>query len=140
MDSMTPMARTPLTVRYHECDPSGIVFNANYLAYADIASFSTFEAVLGPYEQLASRGLEMVVAESNLRFLSPCWPKDELEIAGLLDRLGSTSMILRFQMHRGDELVAEVTNRYVWVDAETKKPITPPEDIREALSAYAPSA
>ncbi|MGX1769486.1 acyl-CoA thioesterase [Dietzia sp. NPDC055343] len=140
MDSTKPMARTSLTVRYHECDPSGIVFNANYLAYADIASFRTFETVLGPYEGLASRGLELVVAESNLRFLAPCRPKDELEIAGLLDRLGTTSMVLRFQMHRGEELVAEVTNRYVWVDAETKKSITPPAGIREALSAYAPPA
>lgn len=140
MDSVKEMARTRVTVRYHECDPSGIVFNANYLTYADIASFETFETALGPYEGLASRGLELVVAESNLRFLAPCRPNDELDIAGLLDRLGSTSTVLRFRMHRGDELVAEVTNRYVWVDAESKKPITPPEDIRDALSAYVPSA
>ena len=45
-------------------------------------------------------------------------------------------MILRFPMHRGEELVAEVTNRYVWVDSEAKKPISPPEDVRQALAAH----
>lgn len=136
MEPTTAMARTVLTVRYHECDPSGIVFNANYLAYADIASLQTLESVVGPYSELAARGYDMVVAESNLRFLLPCRPGDQLVISGLLDRLGTTSMILRFQMHRGEELVAEVTNRYVWVDAETKKPIAPPEDVRHALASY----
>jgi acyl-CoA thioesterase FadM len=29
--------RHRLRVRYHECDPQGVVFNANYLAYFDIA-------------------------------------------------------------------------------------------------------
>ncbi|GLB64142.1 hypothetical protein NCCP2495_20210 [Dietzia sp. NCCP-2495] len=78
----------------------------------------------------------MVVAESNLRFLLPCRPGDKLVITGLLVRLGTTSMMLRFQMHRGDELVAEVSNRYVWVDSEAKKPIAPPEDVRQALATY----
>lgn len=136
MDPTTAMARTELTVRYHECDPSGIVFNANYLAYADIASLQTLESVVGPYTELAARGYDMVVAESNLRFLLPCRPGDQLVISGLLDRLGTTSMILRFPMHRGEELVAEVTNRYVWVDSEAKKPISPPEDVRQALAAH----
>ena len=29
--------RHPIRVRYNECDPQGHVFNANYLAYFDIA-------------------------------------------------------------------------------------------------------
>jgi DNA polymerase (family 10) len=37
--------RHPLRVRFHECDPQGIVFNANFLAYADIAITEHSQAV-----------------------------------------------------------------------------------------------
>ena len=137
MTSAPSLARTALTVRFHECDPSGIVFNANYLAYADMASFESFEAVLGPFSTLEERGLTMVVAESNLRYVSPCRFKDEIVITSSLDRLGTTSMVLRFRMTRDEELVAEVTNRYVWVSTDTMTSVAPPEDLREALAAYA---
>ena len=79
----------------------------------------------------------MVVAESNLRFVSPCRFKDEVAITSSLDRLGTTSMVLRFRMTRDEELVAEVTNRYVWVSTDTMTSVAPPEDLREALAAYA---
>ena len=39
--------RHRLRVRYHECDPQGIVFNANYLAYADIAITELYRDAFG---------------------------------------------------------------------------------------------
>ena len=52
--SLALWARTELTVHYHECDPSGIVFNANYPAYADIASRQSLESMVGPCTELAA--------------------------------------------------------------------------------------
>ena len=37
-----------LRVRYGECDPQGIVFNANYLLYFDVAFTELWREAVGP--------------------------------------------------------------------------------------------
>lgn len=133
-----PLATMPVQVRYHECDPSGIVFHPHYLTWADMASFECLEASTGPYADLADRGLGLVVADSSVRYLAPCTAGDELVVTGFLDHVGTTSMVLRFEIHKPEVLVAEVTNRYVWVDAESVKPMALPEDVRTKLVAHLP--
>src|SRR4051794_7001875 len=45
-----------LRVRYGECDPQGIVFNANYLAYFDIAVTELWREAIGSWGTLVGRG------------------------------------------------------------------------------------
>ncbi|MBM9579057.1 acyl-CoA thioesterase [Leptospira sp. 201903070] len=45
----------PLRVRYAECDPQGIVFNANYLTYFDVAITEYFRSCGLPYGELDSK-------------------------------------------------------------------------------------
>jgi hypothetical protein len=60
-----------LRVRYGECDPQGIVFNANYLLYFDVAFTELWREAVGPWQEMVERGVDAVVAEANLRFRSP---------------------------------------------------------------------
>ena len=39
-----------LRVRYGECDAQGIVFNANYVAYFDVAITELWRDTVGPWE------------------------------------------------------------------------------------------
>jgi acyl-CoA thioester hydrolase len=126
----------PLRVRYHECDQQGIVFNAHYLAYADMASFECLKALFGSPGYPAGRGVDLVVAESVVRYLAACRFDDELAVEVYVDRVGTTSLILRFPMRRGEDPVAEVTNRYVWIDMRTLRPAPPPAEIRDAFARY----
>nr|WP_208406353.1 thioesterase family protein [Amycolatopsis granulosa] len=126
----------PLRVRFHECDPQGIVFNAHYLAYFDMASFEFFKAVFGSYDALREYGVDVVVAESNLRYHAPSRFDDELVVEVVIDHLGTTSMILGFTVRRGDDLIATGTNRYVFVDATALTKAAPPEDVRAKLAAH----
>lgn len=135
MSERIPLAHTPTQVRYHECDPSGIVFHPHYLTWADMASFDCLERIAGPHSELKERGLDLVVADSGVRYLLPCTTGDELVVTGFLDHVGTTSMVLRFELHRDESLIAEVTNRYVWISAESMKPMAPPEDMRLKLLA-----
>lgn len=129
-----PIVRMPLRVRYQECDPQGVVFNAHYLAYADMASFECLKALFGSYARLTECGVDLVVAESNVRYLAACGFDDALVVAANTERVGTTSLVLRFDIYRGDELAAQVTNRYVWVGTETMRPVAPPDDLREAFA------
>src|SRR3954453_16612684 len=85
-----------LRVRFGECDPQGVVFNANYLAYLDIGItelFRTAFGTLGGYQAMVERsGLEFVVAEARLRYHRPARFDEELTLEIALSRLGTTSI------------------------------------------------
>ncbi|NKQ52586.1 acyl-CoA thioesterase [Amycolatopsis sp. K13G38] len=130
-----PIVRMPLRVRFHECDPQGIVFNAHYLAYFDMASFDFFTEIFGSYDNLLARGVDTVVAESNVRYLAASRFEDELVVGVSIEHLGTTSLILAFTITRGAETVVAGTNRYVFVDRETLAKTAPPDDVREKLAA-----
>ena len=75
--------RHSLRVRYHECDPQGHVFNANYLAYADIAITELYREAFGSWEvPMDEHGLDMVVAEANARYLAPLRFDEEIDLVG----------------------------------------------------------
>jgi acyl-CoA thioester hydrolase len=134
-----PIVRMPLRVRFHECDPQGIVFNAHYLAYFDMASFEFFKEIFGSYDNLRARGVDTVVAESNLTYRAPARFEDELVVEVAIEHLGTTSLILAFTIMRGAEVVTHGTNRYVFVDAETLAKAAPPDDVRAKLAERYPN-
>lgn len=121
-----------LRVRFHEVDAQRVVFNANHLTYADVASTEWWRAVLGGYDRLLERGLDVVVAEANARFLGPARFDDVLEIAVEVQRIGTTSMVVEYTSTCGEAPVAEVTIRYVLVDG-SGVPTAFPDDLREAV-------
>ncbi len=131
-----PIIRMPLRVRYHECDGQKIVFNAWYLAYADIALTEAARVLFGSYDELAARGVDVVVAEANVRYLGSAGFDDELVIDVWTQHLGNTSMVLRFDVTKDGGLITQVTSRYVWVDTESLKPKAPPIEVREAFAQH----
>jgi acyl-CoA thioester hydrolase len=122
-------------VRYHECDPQGVVFNANYLTYFDVTMTELWRE-LGGYQAMVDDGVDMVVAEAQLRYLAPLRFDDEFEGVVRIAWLGETSMAAEIQLVRADQTVVEGELRYVFIETDggAKQPI--PEQIRDRLSAY----
>ena len=126
-----------LRVRYGECDPQGIVFNANYLLYFDVAFTEYWRDRVGPWDDMVSFGVDVVVAEANLRFRAPARFDDVLALAVTTEELGTTSMTTRVDVQRDGELLVEMRLRHVFVDRETWSKTAMPETIREQLAAPA---
>ena len=131
-----------LRVRYGECDPQGVVFNAHFLAYFDIGITELFRAAFGNYQTMVDRGLEFVVAEAGLRYRRPAHFDDELTVETAVTRLGTTSITTGYQVLRDEELLVDGTLRHVLVDLkrlverEPDAKTTIPDWIREALAPY----
>jgi acyl-CoA thioester hydrolase len=128
--------RYELRVRYGECDPQGVVFNANYLAYFDNSINELARAACGSYQVMLDRGVDMVVAEAQLRFKAPARFDEQLEVEIGLIHLGTTSIVSEHRISRDGELLVEGTLRHVMVDpaALAKTPI--PDWLREALRPW----
>jgi acyl-CoA thioester hydrolase len=128
-----------LRVRYHECDAQGIVFNANWFAYFDVALTELWREAFGSYGAMVEQGLDVVVAEATARFLAPGRFDDELEIGLAIERLGTTSMATATSVRRDGELLVEGRMVHVFVDAATLVKTEIPAPMRERLAGYAPA-
>lgn len=128
-----------LRVRYAECDPQGIVFNANYLVYFDVAFTELWRAALGPWQEMVARGVDAVVAEANVRFRSPARFDDELQLHGRLTRLGTTSMLTEIDVRRQNSLLVQGWLRHVCVDTATWTKTEIPGWVRDGLRRFAVS-
>ncbi len=127
---------TPIRVRYAECDMQGVVFNAHYLAYVDLAITDLWRAAFGSYNSMLERDVDVVVAEAQLRFHASATFDDELTLAVLVTHLGTTSIISEHRIMRGEELLVRCDIRHVLVDRRTLAKTPIPDWIRERLAPW----
>lgn len=125
-----------LRVRYHECDAQGIVFNANWLTYCDVALTELWREAFGSYAALVAQGVDMVVADATLRFRRPGRFDDQLDLAVAVVAIEDTEVRLRTRARRGEELLMEATLRYVAVDPATLTRTPLPATVRAGLEHY----
>jgi acyl-CoA thioester hydrolase len=119
-------------VRFVECDQQGVVFNAHYLVWADEAVNSWWTARGVPWEELTRRGLEYYVVASSLEWQSSARSGDTVEVDAELDKLGNTSLTVRFVIRVGDRVCCQVRTTYVCT--ADGKPTPWPDEIRAAVS------
>ena len=133
---MTPPFRHRIRGRYSECDAQGVVFNANYLTFFDLAITELWREAIGPYQAMTERGVDMVVGEANVRYYSPARFDDEIDLGVEVVRLGTTALTTRMTVERDGELLAEGLMRHVFVEVAGGGKTEIPADIRAALTPY----
>ena len=139
MDATTTSVVTPLRVRYGECDPQGVVFNAHFLAYFDIGITELFRTAFGSYQTMIDHGVEFVVAEAALRYRRPARFDEELTLETAVTRLGTTSMSTSYRVLRDGDLLVDGTLRHVLmtlVERQPKATTTIPDWMRKGLAPH----
>jgi acyl-CoA thioester hydrolase len=126
-----------IRVRYGECDLQGIVFNANYLLYFDVAIGELWREAVCPWQEMVERGVDAVVAEANLRFRAPARYDDVLRLELRVTELDETSLKTEFDVVRDDQQLVEGHLRHVCVDAQTWKRTSMPDWLRTGLTRFA---
>jgi len=129
-----------LRVRFHECDPQGVVFNAHYFAYFDVALTEMWREAFGSYGEVVDSGTDVVVVEASATFRAPARFDDELDVGLGIDRLGTTSMTMGASIRRDGELLVEGRMVHVFVDTATMGKREIPDWLRAGLSTYASSS
>jgi acyl-CoA thioester hydrolase len=112
-------------VRWGDLDAFGHVNNATYLVYAQEARYEW------------SKMIEMVVARAEVDFLAPIYQGDiYLDIEIWVNKIGTSSFGVTYEMKNGDELVAVVKSVQVTVSMETKKSRPLNDAERDFLNKY----
>lgn len=126
-----------IRVRYSEVDPQGVVFNARYLDYADIAVTEYWRALkaAGFWGEAI---LECHVAKAEVNFRKPVMADEEIDVMARTSRFGTTSMTTLVEIHGADreDLRASVELIAVHVDLSDHRPRPLPDSVRAALTAF----
>ena len=114
-----------------------MVFNGNYLTYFDIAVTELWRDAIGGWNEIANEGVDAVVAEATVRYLSPLRFDDEFELLATVGKLGDSSMIVELAIERDAERCAEGEIRYVFIEPGSSTKARIPDSLRKALEPYA---
>lgn len=136
---MSEPFRYLLRVRYGECDAQGIVFNARWGEYIDLAA--------GEYTRHLFGGADPVAIDFDCRLVKQVmeWHAsarfdDVLELRVRALRIGTTSYATHTEVHRFSDGLHLVDCETIYVSVEvgtsTKRPVPPRH--RAALAAGAP--
>jgi acyl-CoA thioester hydrolase len=125
-----------IRVRYSECDPQGVVFNAHYLAWFDLAMTELFRSAFGSYGAFVDRGVDIVVGEAQLRYRGSARFDDEISLEVTVERIGDTSLTCRHEIRRDGELLVEGMTRHVFVEATALTKLSAPDWVRDALAPF----
>jgi acyl-CoA thioester hydrolase len=112
-------------VRWGDLDAFGHVNNSTYLIFAQEARFAW------------SKMIEMVVARAEVDFIAPIYTGDiYIDVEIWVNKIGTSSFGVTYEMKNGDELLAVVKTVQVTVSMDTKKSRPLNDAEREFLNKY----
>jgi acyl-CoA thioester hydrolase len=135
---VTEPFRFLLRVRYGECDAQGIVFNARWGDYVDIAVTEYSRALFGSVDP-AVTGIDWRLVKQTIEWRASARYDDVLDCRVSTVRVGTTSFVLmcRFNRHADGADLASAETVYVAFDRHgAKQPVG--GTYRSALERGAP--
>jgi conserved hypothetical protein TIGR00051 len=125
-----------LRVRWAEVDLQQVVFFGHYAAYCDLA-FTEFMRALGLPDPIAQQreGRELFVRKTEVEYLAPARYDDWLTVAVAVERIGRSSLTLRFAIEREAQLLTRALFVYVYAEPATGTSVPIPEAWRRLLAA-----
>lgn len=124
-------------VHWAEVDPQWVVFNANYLAFADIAFTEYLRALgLGFPNPVSEDGSEIFAVGSEVSWRRPARFDDLLTLKVRVARFGRSSFTAEVVMLRGDELLCDVRTTYANAAPDGSRSLPLPERFVAAVERF----
>jgi acyl-CoA thioester hydrolase len=123
-------------VRYGEVDQQGVVFNARYLDFGDIAITEYWRQV--GFRFTGQDVMEFHVARAEVDFKKPIYPDSLIDLWTRTERFGNTSMTVVTEIHGAgqDDLLAVIRSVQVHVDLAQHKPMPIPQSVKDYFSSF----
>lgn len=125
----------PVRIYYEDTDAGGIVYYANYLKFAERAR-SEFLRHIGADSQqsdLENGMCGFVVRHLEIDYRASARLGDLLSVSCELIEDKGASATMHQEISRGDEILAVIDIKVVYVSLEKKRPVRIPENIRGKL-------
>ncbi len=125
-------------VRWSESDAQGIVYNARYFDYIEVAQVEYFRNLgIMLYDEDSRRRFDTATVKATLEFKSPARVDDMLDVYTRVSRIGSSSFTMESELYRqcSDELLMQTELVYVNYDSDAGASRAVPDEVRAAIEA-----
>jgi acyl-CoA thioester hydrolase len=122
--------RFPVRVYYEDTDAAGVVYYANYLRYLERARtewLSSLGLELATLER--EHGVTFVVHHVDIRYHQPARLGDRLDVTMAPLGLGRARLVVRQDVRRGEEVLAEATVKLACLDRVNWQPARIPSAL-----------
>jgi acyl-CoA thioester hydrolase len=129
---------TDLSVRFSETDAQGIVNNAVYLDWWEVARVAYLARFPGGYRGLIESGVEATTVETHVRYRVPCRFDDRLRVHTRVSELRGARFSFEYVLERTSDppgVVADGWTAHACVDARSMRPTRMPAWLADAIRA-----
>src|SRR5512142_1949200 len=132
---MANFVETQIRVRYAETDQSGIVYNANYLIWFEVARGEFFwQRGLDYGRDVEGQGFVWPVTEAGLRYVAPSHYGEVVTVRAQVEEVKSRSLTIRYEVVRDGQTLCTGFTKHLNVDRNGR--VVPlPQDLRDLLLA-----
>ena len=131
--------KTPVRVRWMECDAQGIVYNGAYLGYLEIGQAEYYRNLgFAIYIIPQSGYFDFAVVKSTQEFKAPAKVDEIIELHVRVSNIGNTSLTLNLEIYPegSDRLLTSIETIYVGYDAATESSRPVPDAIRQLVTHF----
>ncbi len=128
---MTKIYEYKFKIYYEDTDSGGVVYYANYLKFIERARSEIIKSLGFSNNNLREKfNLFFIVKYCNINYRKPAKLEDELIVFTSVVSLSKTSLIMKQDVKRHDDLVAEAEVCLVAVDMKGK-PTKIPDELKK---------
>ena len=124
---------TDLRVRFSETDAQGVVHNAVYLVWFEIARIDYLARFQGGYPALREQGLEALTLEAHVGYRAPARFDDRLGIHARCRDVRGARFRFEYEIERGGRPIADGWTAHACVNGGTLRPTRMPAWLAEAI-------
>lgn len=137
---MPPVSTTLFKVRHYECDAYGHLNNANYLRYMEEAAFDASAAVGYDRARYQALGRLWLARETEIEYLRPARYGDTLAVRTWVEDFRRVRSRRRYEFYLlpADELVAQASTDWVYLEAAAQRPLAVPPEMVAAFAGAEP--
>ena len=126
----------PKKIRFHHCDPAGIVFYPQFFYLLHEAQEDFFAHIGFPEHSMINAGYGVPIVDLKTQFLGMCRNGDDVEITLALSKLGNSSIGMDYEVLGGGQVKLRASGVVVYSKVPDGKPVRLPDDLRTALLPY----
>jgi YbgC/YbaW family acyl-CoA thioester hydrolase len=130
------MFKTTILVRFGDLDAAGIAYYPNLVNYLHESFEDFFAGHVGrPYPEVYREGIGFPTVKVEMEFLAPVHYGDHVEVGVVVERVGRSSVQIRYEGAVGARPVFRARNVAVVVDMRSFRSIEMPPWLRERFEA-----
>jgi len=130
------MFTTTILVRFGDLDAAGIAYYPNLVNFLHESFEDFFSGHVGrPYPEVYREGIGFPTVKLEVEFLSPVHYGDHVEVRVTIERIGRSSVQIRYEASVQGRPVFRARNVAVVVDMKTFRPMALPAWLRERFES-----